>query len=85
MLVSPPIKKVQLLKVPIKPQTILHCINKLVLIKTINFTPMFFVKADEVRFMKAGFEITMRLVHKELKFLIFLDIFPRKYPLKIDL
>ena len=75
MLVSPPIKKVQLLKVPIKPQTILHCINKLVLIKTINFTPMFFVKADEVRFVKAGFEITMRLEHKlELKFLIFLDI-----------
>ena len=37
---------------------------------------MFFVKADEVPFVKAGFEITMRLVHKELKFLIFLDIFP---------
>ena len=57
--VSPPIKKVQLLKVPIKPQTILHCINKLVLIKTINFTPMLFSNADEVRFVKAGFEITM--------------------------
>ena len=45
---------------------------------------MFFVKADEVPFVKAGFEITMRLVHKELKFLIFLDISARKYPLKMD-